>query len=257
MRDRLFSGADVDEALAAAAASLGLPIAELRYLVLDPGGPGGRGLNATPARIAVMVQDRPAPSGAGSPRRFTREAASRPAAGPAAGPAAPPIDVKAGVRTVVQALAEAGPLDLTCEIDEEEAALLVRLGGADAAFFLGEDGKGGELRALEHLLQRTYGPQLYPRWLRLEVTGSRERRAQALAEEARAMAAAVRQDGRPRSLEPMNSYERRLVHIALQGEPGVTTYSEGEGTQRRVTIGPAVPGRDEAAGPGPGETDGR
>ena len=48
MRDRVFSGPDVEEALAIAAASLGLPRAELRYVVLDPGTAGGRGLKPTP-----------------------------------------------------------------------------------------------------------------------------------------------------------------------------------------------------------------
>ncbi len=253
MRDRLFSGADVEEALAAAAATLGLPLAELRYVVLDPGGPSGRGLNATPARIAVMVQERPATG-----RAFSGRVSREPAGAPSGEPTAPPVpvDVGAGVRTVVRALADAGQLDLVCEVEEDEEALRVRLGGPDVAFFHGEDGKGGELRALEHLLQRMYGPQLFPKWLRLEAAGLRERRAQALADEARAVAAAVRQDGQPRRLEPMNSYERRLVHVALQGEPGVTTHSEGEGTERRVTIGPAAPGED-AARTATGESDGR
>ncbi len=255
MRDRLFSGADVEEALAAAAASLGLPIAELRYVVLEPGGAGGRGLNPTPARIAVMVQE---PGYRGGPERRQ----SPPAPGPAvsdreAGPR-PPVDVKAGVRAVVRAVAEAGRLDLSCEIEEEPELVVVRLGGPDAAFFHGEDGRGEELRALEHLLQRMYAAVLHPRWLRLEAAGLRERRAQALAEEARSVAASVRQDGHPRSLEPMNSYERRLVHLALQGEPGITTYSVGEGGERRVTIGPTTPGAASGSdAPPDGDPDGR
>jgi len=251
VRDRLFSGTDVEEALAAAAASLGLPLAELRYVVLEPGSPGGRGLNPTLARIAVMLQERPAP-GAGSARRSGRETAVRSSAEHLA--PLSPVDVRAGVSAVVRALADAGELELSCEVEEDEEALRVRIGGKDAAFFHGEDGKGGELRALEHLLQRMYGSQILPRWLRLEAEGLRERRAQALAEEARAVAAEVRQDGRPRSLEPMNSYERRLVHVALQGEPGVSTHSEGEGAQRRVTIAPSAAG-GESSPAGPGETD--
>jgi spoIIIJ-associated protein len=41
-------------------------------------------------------------------------------------------------------------------------------------------------------------------------------------------------------MEPMNAYERRVVHVALQAEPGVTTYSVGEGPSRRVTVAPAA-----------------
>jgi spoIIIJ-associated protein len=50
-------------------------------------------------------------------------------------------------------------------------------------------------------------------------------------------------------MEPLNAYERRLVHVALQGEPGITTYSVGEGAGRRVTVAPADA---DAAPPGDG-----
>jgi predicted RNA-binding protein Jag len=56
VRDQVFSGQDVDDALAVAAATLGLPRAELRYVVLDAGSPAARGLKPTPARIAVMLE---------------------------------------------------------------------------------------------------------------------------------------------------------------------------------------------------------
>ena len=88
MKDRVFTGQDVDEALASAAASLGLPMRELRYVVLDPGTAAARGLKPTPAQIAVLLQEQatggrgPAPmpageAGRGGPRR---EGGPRPAA---------------------------------------------------------------------------------------------------------------------------------------------------------------------------------
>ncbi len=40
----------------------------------------------------------------------------------------------------------------------------------------------------------------------------------------------------------MNAYERRIVHVALQAEPGITTFSVGQGSDRRVTVAPAGPG---------------
>ena len=90
MKDRLFSGPDVDEALAVAAASLGLPRAELRYVVLDPGTAGGRGLKPTPARIAVLLREPSPPSAA--PRH-----------GDAA--PAPPPDPRARLRETIRAVA--------------------------------------------------------------------------------------------------------------------------------------------------------
>jgi len=229
VKDRLFSGPDVDEALAVAAASLGLPRAELRYVVLDPGSAGGRGLKPTPARIAVLLRDA---SGATGPEREGRDR----------GVATAPLpDPRAGIRETIRAVAEAGELDVDPEIEETEEAVVVRLRGPDHAFFLGAEGKGEVLRATEHLLQRLYGAVLQPRFLRLTCEGFRERRDQALAEEARRLAEAVRADGQQREMEPLNAYERRVVHVALQGEPGVTTFSVGEGSSRRVTVAPKVP----------------
>jgi spoIIIJ-associated protein len=122
-----------------------------------------------------------------------------------------------------------------------EDAVVVRLRGADLSFFVGEEGRGEVLRAAEHLLQRLYGAALRPRALRLTGEGFRERRDEALAEEARRIAGEVRRDGQPRTLASQNAYERRVVHVALQGEPGVTTYSVGEGPDRRVTVAPRGP----------------
>jgi spoIIIJ-associated protein len=225
MKDRLFSGPDVEEAVALAAANLGLAQAELRYVVLDPGTAGGRGLKPTPARIAVLVGEAPR-----RPDPARREAPPETAADPLA-----------GVRATIRAVAEAGHLDMEAEFEEGEETVVVRLRGPDAAFFIGPEGRGEVLRATEHLLQRLYGFALQPRALRLTCEGFRERRDQALAEEARRLAAAVREDGRPRTMEPLNSYERRVVHVALQEEAGVTTYSVGEGPDRRVTVAPAEP----------------
>jgi spoIIIJ-associated protein len=237
VKDRLFSGPDVDEALAVAAASLGLPRAELRYVVLDPGTAGGRGLKPTPARIAVLLREpsRSAPS----PRERD------------VGPVIPPPDPRARLRETIRAVAEAGGLDVEADIEEGEEAVVVRLRGPDHAFFLAPEGQGEVLRATEHLLQRLYGAALQPRFLRLTCEGFRERRDQALAEEARRLAEAVRADGQPREMAPLNAYERRVVHIALQAEPGITTFSVGEGSSRRVTVAPLAPG-----GPGTEAPDG-
>jgi len=224
VKDRLFSGPDVEEALAVAAASLGLPRAELRYVVLEAGTAGGRGLKPTPARIAVLLRE---PSRPAAPAR-DREPAP-----------AVPQDPRAGLRETIRTVAEAGGLDVEAEIEESEEAVVVHLRGADQGFFLGPEGRGEVLRATEHLLLRLHGAALQPRALRLTCEGFRERRDQALAEEARLLAGAVRADGQPRAMEPLNAYERRVVHVALQGEPGVTTYSVGEGSARRVTVAPA------------------
>jgi spoIIIJ-associated protein len=231
MKDRIFSGVDIDDAVAVAAANLGLPKAELRFVVLEAGSAGGRGLKPTPARIAVMIEDAPAP---GEGRR----------AAPAA--TAPAADPRAGLVGTIRAVAEAGGLEVQAQIEEGEEALLVRLEGKDREFFLEPDGKAEVLQATEHLLLRLYGAQLQPRAVRLTGEGFRERRDEALAAEARRIAAEVRASGQPRTLPRLNAYERRVVHMTLQAEPGIRTSSAGEGAERRLTVAPADSG---AGGP--------
>jgi spoIIIJ-associated protein len=256
VKDRLFSGADVEEALATAAASLGLPIAELRYVVLEAGTAGGRGLKPTPARIAILIHEAAAGRGGTMGHR------------PGSARTEPPVrqtpeaDQRAGLRAFVRAVAEAGALELEADLEESEEALVLQIRGKGSSFFHGEDGRGAPLFAFEHLLHRIYGQALYPRALRVRCEGFRERRDQALADEARQLAEAVRADGKPRTMEPLNAYERRIVHLALQDAPGVTTFSVGEGRDRRVTVAPTAATGPSASGssePGsrPGEGDGR
>jgi spoIIIJ-associated protein len=238
MKDRIFSGTDVSEAVAAAAANLGLPLAELRYVVLEAGTPGGRGLSPTPARIAVMLQD-PRASDARPPRA--------PGARPAPAPAAP-ADPRSGLLDTIRAVAEAGGLAIDAELEDGPDALVVHLRGEDRGFFLEPDGRAEVLRATEHLLLCLYGALLQPRTVRLTGEGFREARDGALAAEARRVAEAVRGDGQARSMPPLNSYERRVVHLALQDEPGITTASSGEGAERRLTIAPAPRPQGDAPG---------
>lgn len=242
MKDRAFSGKDVEDALAAAGAALGLPIASLRFVVLDPGSPGRVGASATPARIAVIL-DAAAPPAREEPDSDDDDDGFD-------GEEADPL---AGIREVVRALAETAGVDVSVEIEEGRDAVVARLDGPDRGFFLGEDGQGEVLRAVEHLLQRMFAPDLVPLSLRVECGGFRDRRDAALEAEARALAEKVRSEGRPLAMPPLNAYERRVVHMALSGFPGVVTYSVGEGADRRLTVGPA-PG-PAAGGPGHGASE--
>jgi spoIIIJ-associated protein len=72
----------------------------------------------------------------------------------------------------------------------------------------------------------------------LDTEGYRSRREETLKRLARKNAQQVRQSGRAVSMEPMNPYERRILHSALQGFSGVTTHSEGEEPNRHVVITP-------------------
>jgi len=218
MKDQIFTGEDVPDALAAAGASLGLPPDRLRYVVLDPGGAGTRD-EAHPARIAVMLD-------AGAPR---------------VGPAHPVLprkehagDVLARLRRIVRDLAEAGALDLEAEASWEEERLRLRLLGPGRELLLADGGRA--LMALEHLLQRSLARDGEPRRLQVECEGFREARDAWLGARAASLAHEVLADGQPRQMEALNAYDRRIVHLAAGAIAGVRTFSVGDGTDRRVTI---------------------
>jgi spoIIIJ-associated protein len=249
--DRAFTGRDVQEAVEQAAHALGLRVERLRYVVLDAGSPGGRGLNPTPARIAVLLGTAP-PRGTaaeGPDRAPARapEASSRPARtaepGPGAespAPPAPAASVESEARALIAALARTADLDLAVEVEETSQATRIRIVGSQAAEFLLGPGEAPVVfEALETLLYGHFGRRVAPRKLIVECEGLKAHREEGLRAMATELARAVLADQQPRTTAPLNSYERRLVHVALQEHPGIITYSVGDGASRRVTIAPA------------------
>jgi spoIIIJ-associated protein len=231
MKDPVFSGKDVPDAVQVASRSLGLPAETLRYVVLERGTPGGLGLGGTPAMIAVLLESGAA--GAGSAR-----------AGRAPARAEEPRRPRALLTSLVRDIGRAAGLELGADLEETEEGLLLRLGGADRDFFL--EGDGEVLKALEHVLHKVAQSENEPRRLIVECEGYRAHRDEALRRRALLLAEQVLADGRPRRTEALNSYERRIVHVTLSEVEGVRTFSVGEGADRRVTVAPA----DAGAGPG-------
>ena len=101
--------------------------------------------------------------------------------------------------------------------------------------------RGETLDALQYLcslcLNRNRKEEGYLR-VNIDTEGYRDKREQTLVRLARRLAAQVKATGKPRALEPMNPYERRVLHATLQSNPYVSTHSEGEEPNRRVIITP-------------------
>lgn len=221
MKDPVFSGISLEDALASAAAALQLPPARLRYVVLAPGS------GDAAVRIAVLL-----------------DALRAPAAPPAAPAAAPPGAAGTGPAGVLRAIADAAGLELEVSERNEGSRYVFAIGGAGAALFM-RDG-GALLRAAELLLQRMADRDPEAPHVVLECAGYREQRDAWLADRARELAAEVLRSGRALEMEPLNAYERRIVHIALAEATGVRSFSVGSGSDRRVTVAPAAP--EPAAG---------
>lgn len=277
MKDPVFAGKDVAEAVRVASRTLAVSESSLRYVVLDPGHPGGRGLSPTEARIAVLIE-RLMTAGGAEPARGNAPAAeaeadwdqgrdrSRPRReARRRGHEAPPTeDPDAGVRAVVREIARAAGVELSVDVSAERDRVEVHLEGPGTRLFF--DPQGEALGALEHLLERQYArARGAGQRVRLRCAGQREYRDELLREQARELAEHVRGDGQARTTTPLNAYERRVIHLALEGQDDVTTFSVGEGAGRRVTIAPrdraseARPGNQPGAPqpPGPSPADGR
>ncbi len=124
---------------------------------------------------------------------------------------------------------------LKMEYKNEEGNLNIDFEGEDMGILIGK--RGQTLDSLQYLtsLVVNKGRQGYIR-VKLDTEDYRNRRKETLENLARSIAYKVRKTRRPVSLEPMNPYERRIIHSALQGNRFVETYSEGNEPYRHVVV---------------------
>lgn len=121
------------------------------------------------------------------------------------------------------------------EVSESAEQLKMVLSGENMSILIGR--RGETLDAIQYLtsLNVNRGREDYLR-VSLDTENYRAKREEALRKLAVRMANRCKKSGRRVVLEPMNPYERRILHSALQADPEVTTHSEGEEPYRRVII---------------------
>ena len=125
-------------------------------------------------------------------------------------------------------------VELKTEIDQD-GALCVDMSGEHMGILIGK--RGQTLDSLQYLANRVANKHQegYVR-VKLDTENYRARREETLRHLAKNIAHKVKRNRRPVALEPMNPYERRIIHSALQSDPYVTTHSEGEEPYRKVVI---------------------
>lgn len=134
-------------------------------------------------------------------------------------------------------LKEMGLPNVEISVTEEENGALLSLTGEDIGFIIGH--RGETLDALQYLagLVANHIDNSYYR-VTLDIGNYREKRKETLEILGKKMAAKAVKIGRNASLEPMNPYERRIIHTAVQTVEGAKSWSEGEDLNRHVVIGP-------------------
>ena len=281
IRTQEATGKTVDEARAKACALLGVQAEDMNvsYEVLEmPQKTGFLGLKLTPAKVRVSVEepDAPrapeAPAAAEAPAPAPVEEKVEAPAAPAAEEAAPaeepkaeeaapvaeaapaeeaeevevPINieenskVKAAVEYLQEVITRMGVNDVTFSAVQKGEATIIRLDGEKLGALIGR--RGETMESLSYLASlvanRLEGDYIK---LGLDVAGYRDKRESDLTALAQRIGAKVRKTGRSFAMEPMNPYERRIIHSAIGKMEGVRSESKGEGRDRRVVIYSTAP----------------
>ena len=140
-----------------------------------------------------------------------------------------------------------GAKEFTVTVQENENGCLISLDGEDLGFIIGR--RGDTLDALQYLaglIANRVDNAFYR--VTLDIGNYREKREQSLTGLAKRLGEQTARTGRRHSLEPMNPYERRIIHTAVQGMEGVVSWSVGSEPNRHVIIGPSDdnPNKDRA-----------
>ena len=231
-----------DEAIAAALAELGLDRDDVSVEIVERAKSGFLGIGAYPAviRVSYEAEDEPA-APAAAPK------AEAPAA-PAKAAAAAVVDDNedyAEIRRFLTGLLERMGVTADIEISpRENGGVNVNLSGSGMGAIIGR--RGETLDAIQHLTNYVVNRGSEKR-LHISVDAEcyRSKREESLTRLAEKMAEKAIKYKRSMALEPMNSYERHVIHTALQNYEGVTTSSTGVEPNRRVVVSYVKPDKSD------------
>lgn len=198
-----FSAKTVDEALTNAIMSLGVSSDQIEYDVVEEEKSGLLGLFSKPAVVKVRKKENV-------------------------------VDI---VKGFLKKTFDAMNIEVVIEIeyDEENKVINADLKGEEMGMLIGK--RGQTLDSLQYLasLVANKSTDEYIK-IKLDTENYRQRRKETIENLAKNVASKVKKTGRPNFLEPMNPYERRIIHSALQSDKYVETHSEGEEPHRKVVV---------------------
>ena len=199
----LISAKTVDEALTEASIKFGVPSSELEYEVVEKGSAGFLGIGSKDAVIKVC-------------KKYSVEE-----------------NVKEFLKSVFSAMDM--PVEIIVKVNEDEKLVDVELKGEDMGILIGKRGQTlDSLQYLTNLAINKNSENYYK--VKVDTEDYRKRRKETLENLAKNIAYKVKRTKRSVDLEPMNPFERRIIHSALQNDKFVTTHSEGEEPYRYVVV---------------------
>lgn len=226
-----FKGKTVDEALTNAVTHFGVTSDQIEYNVVERGSEGFLGFGKKPAIIRAKVQERKEEMSVSNVASEVTEEASISETENIAD------DVQEKVVAFAQELFDKMGVNTTVNLNYEEDNRLMYMdvSGEELGMLIGKHGQ--TLDALQYLIS-LYVNKISNTYIRfhLDVENYRERRKATLENLAKSIAYKVKTTRRSVTLEPMNPYERRIIHSTLQHESEICTKSEGEEPYRKVVI---------------------
>lgn len=198
------SAKNVDDAITEACQRLGATSDQIEYEVVDKGSAGFLGIGSKNAVIKVRKKE---------------------------------ISVEEHIREFLNSVFAAMNMqvELVVNIDENEKVIDVELKGDDMGVLIGK--RGQTLDSLQYLTNLALNKKCEEYYkVKVDTEDYRKRRKDTLENLAKNIAYKVKRTKRPVSLEPMNPFERRIIHSALQNDRYVTTHSEGEEPYRHVVV---------------------
>ncbi len=248
-----FKGKTKNDAITEACRHFSIPSDKLDYVVIDEGKAGFLGMGAKPAVIKARVKEQN--DEVIEPVKLTET----PVMASAAAVAEKTENSEKNANTVNKERTETtGDIDvesvakkflddvfaamgiaaeISAKYNESLKSLEVELNGDEMGVLIGK--RGQTLDSLQYLISLVVnkGTSEYIR-VKVDTENYRQRRRETLENLAKNIAYKVKRTRRPVSLEPMNPYERRIIHSALQNDKYVTTHSEGDEPFRRVVVTP-------------------
>lgn len=197
------SAKNVDDAITQATVQLGITSDQLEYEVLDKGSTGFLGIGSKNAVIKAR-------------KKFSIDE-----------------NVVEFLSSIFDAMKM--EVEILVAVNEEEHIIEVELKGDDMGILIGKRGQTlDSLQYLTNLAINKHSDEYYK--VKIDTEDYRKRRKETLENLAKNIAYKVKRAKRPVSLEPMNPFERRIIHSALQNDRYVTTHSEGDEPYRHVVV---------------------
>ena len=204
-REAIATGETVEQAIQNACSELGIESCGDNFEIIEMPTKKTLGIfGGNPAKVRVFVKESPA---------------------------------QAAADYLLNILEQMGNENVTVTIQEEEGGAMLCVSGGDMGYMIGH--RGETLDALQYL-SGLIANQLEDSYYRItiDIGNYREKRRETLTVLGTKMANKAVKTGRNYALEPMNPYERRIIHAAVQGVEGAKSWSEGEDLNRHIIIGP-------------------